>query len=337
MEFDQLTLGLLDILDYLHSRTPPIYHRDIKPSNIIVRPMGTPVLIDFGSVCYGWREELEQGSTVAGTHGYMPPEQYMGQVSARSDIYGLGATLLHVASGKAPSDYSFEEGRIEVPDTLPIAQNVRDAIAAMLEPAPKDRPQSARDVRDLMVTRDVPIGQPQTHLMVIEQTTTLPAPVPYHAKRADVPTMVDIGPPPRDPNDPTLKGVYYTLVPRITSAGFGQPISSRHGYKSLHFWWFLLVLMTVGVMAIIPLTNLKERKRRHNLFIGGEFAVGQILGTGAIAQAHARVTYQFEANGEMHRGSASVTSNDASHFVAGDACGVLYHPDNPANSVIVYA
>ena len=49
-ELVQVTLGLLDILDYLHSRTPPIIHRDIKPSNIILRPTGAPVLIDFGGV-----------------------------------------------------------------------------------------------------------------------------------------------------------------------------------------------------------------------------------------------------------------------------------------------
>ena len=55
VEISQLTLGILDVLEYLHGRSPPLYHRDIKPSNIIVRPSGAPVLVDFGSVTQGWR------------------------------------------------------------------------------------------------------------------------------------------------------------------------------------------------------------------------------------------------------------------------------------------
>ncbi len=88
-----IALGVLDILEYLHGRTPPLYHRDIKPSNIVLRKSGAPVLVDFGGVCHGWRPEQSGGSTVTGTYGYMPPEQLMGRVSPQSDLYALGATL----------------------------------------------------------------------------------------------------------------------------------------------------------------------------------------------------------------------------------------------------
>ncbi|MDX9723571.1 MAG: serine/threonine-protein kinase, partial [Myxococcota bacterium] len=148
-ELIQLCLGILEILDYLHSSSPPVFHRDIKPSNIIVRPMGSPVLIDFGSVCDGWRPADEQGSTIVGTHGFMPPEQYLGQVSAASDLYALGATLLNLVSGRAPREFSFESGRIELPEELPMAAGMRRLLTALLEPAPRDRPKSARDARDL--------------------------------------------------------------------------------------------------------------------------------------------------------------------------------------------
>lgn len=75
------------MLEYLHERVPPVLHRDIKPANIIVRTNGSPVLVDFGSVRQVFLSADESGSTVAGTYGYMPYVQYMGQASPASDLF----------------------------------------------------------------------------------------------------------------------------------------------------------------------------------------------------------------------------------------------------------
>lgn len=94
-----LALQILNILDKLHHHNPPIIHRDIKPSNLILTPSqnGYKVtLIDFGAVA---NPQIQSGgSTVAGTFGYMPPEQITGNPGPESDIYALGVLLVSLSS-----------------------------------------------------------------------------------------------------------------------------------------------------------------------------------------------------------------------------------------------
>ena len=336
-EFDQLALGLLDILDYLHNRTPPIYHRDIKPSNIIVRPMGAPVLIDFGSVCYGWRAEDERGSTVAGTHGYMPPEQYMGQVSARSDLYGLGATLLHVASGREPSSFSFDDGRLSVPDSISLRAGARAALTKMLEPAPRDRPQSAREARELFVDLGES-GEQQTALVPVDSGHEILLPPRTAVRRIRVegaPIFVDLGPPPRDPRG-QFSDVYYSLDPHWASLSIGVEGVTRMGNQANILLWLLVFSCTGGLWALIRLSNRGARRARAQLFRDGEFARAIVVGLGAANQTSSRVTYEFEVRGERFRASSLVAVADASHMLLGDEYGVLYDSENPGNNTIVY-
>ncbi|MBQ1925072.1 MAG: protein kinase [Proteobacteria bacterium] len=87
---------------------PSIIHRDIKPSNILCRiPENRanlqnidPWLIDFGAVANP--QKKQQGSTVAGTVGYMAPEQIVGDNTIQADYYALGATVLHMLTGIPP-------------------------------------------------------------------------------------------------------------------------------------------------------------------------------------------------------------------------------------------
>ncbi len=96
---------LLDALAYCHSQG--VIHRDVKPQNVIIRPDGRAVLVDFGLVKL-WDPGDPRTKTAMrgmGTPEYAPPEQYdieMGHTDARSDVYGLGATLYHALTGQAP-------------------------------------------------------------------------------------------------------------------------------------------------------------------------------------------------------------------------------------------
>lgn len=82
-----------------------ILHRDLKPGNILMDENGAPQLTDFG-IAKRIHEEstLTLSGAVLGTPAYMAPEQAMGvrNLSLAVDIYGLGAILYHLLTGRPP-------------------------------------------------------------------------------------------------------------------------------------------------------------------------------------------------------------------------------------------
>lgn len=79
--------------------------RDVKAENIVLeggRAGGRVYLVDFGGVqAAAAGDALQTASTIIGTYGYMAPEQFRGQATPASDLYGLGGTLLFALSGAA--------------------------------------------------------------------------------------------------------------------------------------------------------------------------------------------------------------------------------------------
>lgn len=92
---------LCDALSYLHSQKPPIIYRDMKPANVMLKPEGNIKIIDFG-IAREYKEQNLADTTVLGTKGYAPPEQYSGQTDGRSDIFALGMTMHHLLTGVDP-------------------------------------------------------------------------------------------------------------------------------------------------------------------------------------------------------------------------------------------
>jgi serine/threonine protein kinase len=142
-EVKQIAQALLDTLIYLQSQNPAIIHRDIKPSNILLanrsgHQVGNVYLVDFGSVQH---LAAQEGSTitVVGTYGYMPPEQFGGKTNPATDLYGFGATLIYLATGRHPTELPQENLRIQFASFANLSPAFSDWLAWLTEPSLEQR------------------------------------------------------------------------------------------------------------------------------------------------------------------------------------------------------
>lgn len=147
---------------FVHAHSVGVLHRDVKPENVFVEPNGRVVLLDFGLakglLTDGDRDTFKMSATkLMGTPLFGSPEQCSGkyELTARSDIFSLGAVLYYALS----QVYPFRgESLMEVIDAVvqtphqPITDlvDVSPAFAAVidrcLQKHPEDRYQTAEEV-----------------------------------------------------------------------------------------------------------------------------------------------------------------------------------------------
>jgi hypothetical protein len=142
----EIIAELAGILAYIHGLSPPVIHRDVKPGNIMRRADGSLCLLDFGSVRDVAKGSLG-GSTVAGTFGYMAPEQFAGDADARSDLFGLGATAVALLTRREPQTMADHANRLCWAAHANVPEGVHDLVSRMVEPHRERRAPSADWVR----------------------------------------------------------------------------------------------------------------------------------------------------------------------------------------------
>lgn len=144
---EELVIGwakqLCDALSYLHSQKPSIIYRDMKPANVMLKPEGNIKIIDFG-IAREYKEQNLADTTVLGTKGYAPPEQYSGQTDPRSDIFALGMTMHHLLTGIDPRN---GEPYAPVRQWNPeLSEGIEMIIDKCVQPAAENRYQSCEDL-----------------------------------------------------------------------------------------------------------------------------------------------------------------------------------------------
>src|SRR5688572_24461625 len=149
-------------LDYAHRHD--VIHRDIKPENVLLHD-GRALVADFGialAASHAGGSRMTETGMSLGTPHYMSPEQAMGQreITARSDIYSLGAMTYEMLVGEPPHTGPTAQAivaKVLTADPKPprserrsIPENVENAVLTALEKLPADRFASAAQFADAL-------------------------------------------------------------------------------------------------------------------------------------------------------------------------------------------
>jgi eukaryotic-like serine/threonine-protein kinase len=230
-EIQKIAEQVLEILIYLQSFAPPIIHRDIKPANLLRTDSGLIYLVDFGAVRDSYHQTITGGSTLVGTYGYMAPEQFRGRAVLATDLYGLGATLLHLLTGIDPADLPQKNMRLDFRDRFQTKTVFTNWLERMLEPMPEDRFGDAR----------------QAHQQLTSGSHLLKAPRPREpiASLADDHGLLRISIPPIWLASSASKKQLLAILPLLGLVGF-------------LFWLIVvaelpMVLLTLVVIMLVPL------------------------------------------------------------------------------------
>lgn len=138
--------ALADVLAYLHEQRPAVIFRDVKPANIMLTRTGRVYLIDFG-IARRFSPAKNKDTGPLGSPGYAAPEQYgRAQTDQRTDMYGLGATLQTLITGRDPLELRLGQLSLR---PKPLSAEVQRLLASLLETDPTKRPPDMMTVAEI--------------------------------------------------------------------------------------------------------------------------------------------------------------------------------------------
>ena len=313
----QLLESLLETLEYLHGLSPQVVHRDIKPGNIVMKDGDRPVLIDFGSVIDVMPEHRGE-LTIAGTAGYMAPEQAMGMIDPRSDLFGVGATILHALTHTHPSEFPRKDLEFDLDTGLSCSVAIRSVLERLLESNPSRRFQTASEA-----------------LAALRGQASLVVELPANAKETDN------GKDPCAPREvtPKIKSTL-TIVRAISALGPSRIVV----FGILTFVASMLAMnllpgpsgTPLGLMILMVLLlggSLWARNAARQRYSRGSAVQGEVESINSVRNGII-VRYNYTVDGQSHRGRFSATDLTALREVdRGDALLVFYEPSAPAQHI----
>jgi tRNA A-37 threonylcarbamoyl transferase component Bud32 len=270
-----------------------VIHRDLKPANIFLRASGNVKLLDFGMAKVKEGRVRTGVGLLAGTPHYMSPEQIRQEaVGPAADIYGLGAVLFKMLTGRLPfeSPSLMEIVRMHLNDPPPrpseharVSERMDAIVLACMDKDPARRPASMQELRELLRPIAEQLG---------------PA-----AAMADAPDRVEMS-----PSEDTAKGLQKLARAAIGPQTHAQQRPPRAAQRKVN--WAAMVGLAVafgvlgaGVAAVRPWA--RGNARRPAAPIGDE---GRAAPVAAAASAASRSDAP-PAQPEPERGVLSIQSD----------------------------
>lgn len=142
----EIVLGVLDALTFLHSAKPPVIHRDIKPENIMISKDGVIKLVDYDAARVH-HEGKSRDTVLLGTKGFAAPEQYgLAQSDVRTDLYGVGVLIRELFPGNSTYErIAWKATRMDPEDRYQSAEEMREAFLGVGEEASREEKAGSGD------------------------------------------------------------------------------------------------------------------------------------------------------------------------------------------------
>jgi serine/threonine protein kinase len=112
-----------------------IVHRDVRPANVFITRDGVVKVVDFSLACWPGETDFAGAAVVPGTMPYLSPEQVRGAgLDRRTDVWGLGAVLYEMLTGRAPFGGEYEQAvkQAILNDAPEPAERVRESVPGVL-------------------------------------------------------------------------------------------------------------------------------------------------------------------------------------------------------------